>query len=96
MVEDDEENDRAVLTSRTKVIVGEIFQQYSVLNASGVRVMDVPRAILYTKVGSGKDVKEDEPTMAEFFEKYGTAGTKEVTAEAFESFFLDACLTQKD
>lgn len=84
LIQDDDENDRAVLTSRARVVVGQIFGQFSVVNAAGLRVMDLAKAVEYTKTCTGEDSNEDDPVVARFFAKYGTEGTKEITLEAFE------------
>lgn len=96
LIEDDEANDRAVLTSRARVVVGQIFEHFSVVNADGVRVVDLAKGIEYTKTCTGEDSNEEDPRVARFFSKYGIEGTNEVTREAFEQFFVDACLSDKD
>ena len=96
MLEDNLEADRAQLTFKAKNVVKQIFERFSVTTAEEKRVMTKATCIEFTKKCTGDGSSEHDPRVIRFFQKHDPDGTEAVCLPAFEEFFIDACLTDKD
>lgn len=65
-------------------------------NAEGERVMTKATCIEFTKKCTGEGSSEHDPRVVRFFEKHDKDGKEAVGLPAFEEFFIDAGLTDKD
>ena len=96
LIEDNPEADKAELTIKAKKVIEQIFNRFSVVDAEGKRLMTKPMCIEFTKKCTGEGSSEHDPRVIKFFQNYATEGTEAVGLPAFEEFFVNAGLTDKD